>query len=75
MLMITLDNLAHRYNILPSEALGRATSFDLYVLNVSTQWHNYKHREAESGGTKPPPKLTQEQMQAMMASVRNKERK
>jgi hypothetical protein len=75
MLMITLDNLAHRYNILPSEALGRATSFDLYVLNVSTQWHNYKHREAESGGIKPPPKLTQEQMQAMMASVRNKERK
>jgi hypothetical protein len=77
-MIITLDNLASRYNVLPSEALGRASSFDLYVLNVSTQWHNYKNQEAETqanGGKPPTPKLTQEQMKAMIQQVRNRENK
>jgi hypothetical protein len=72
-MIISLDNLAQRYHLLPSEALGRASSFDLYVLNISTLWHNYKQEEAENkskGLAAPSPKLTQQQMQAMLDNVR-----
>jgi hypothetical protein len=70
MLIVTLDNLAHRYTVLPSEALKRADTFDLYVLNVSTQWHNYKNRDDKDSGSRPKPQLTQEQMKAMLEAVR-----
>ena len=38
--------------MLPSEALSRATTFDLYVLDVSTRWISYKQDLAE-GKIKP----------------------
>jgi hypothetical protein len=74
-MFISLDNLAQRYHLLPSEALSRATSFDLYVLNISTLWQNYRQERAERmsrGEPEPAPKLTQAQMQAMLDKVRNK---
>jgi hypothetical protein len=37
--------------LLPSEALSRATTFDLYVLDVSTRWATYKHNVAEGNIT------------------------
>lgn len=55
-MLITLDNLAHRYNCLPSEALARCTTFDLKVLDVSTKWHNYKN-EQENNRLNPESKL------------------
>jgi len=38
--------------LLPSEALSRATTFDLYVLDVSTRWLTYRQDLAE-GKIKP----------------------
>jgi hypothetical protein len=70
--MITIDNLAHRYSVLPSEALSRATTFDLAILDASAKWERYQQDKAN--GVKPKaPKLTQEEMLAMVKSV--KERK
>lgn len=69
--MITLDNLAHRYNCLPSEALSRATTLDLMVLDVGARWSNKK--SAEASGKKEEiitPKLSTEEMQAMIDRVR-----
>ena len=71
MMMITLDNLAHRYNCLPSEALSRATTLDLMVLDISARWSNKKI--AEANGKKEEtitPKLSAEEMQAMIDRVR-----
>lgn len=76
MLLVTLDNLAERYRLLPSEALARATTFDLRVLDVSAKWN--LHRQQIASGEKPEkpvPKLTQEQMQAMIRRVREREKK
>lgn len=68
----TLDNLATRYHMLPSEALSRATTFDLEVLNTSTLWENHQYRKQNNvPDAKPEP--TQDQMLAMVHSV--KERK
>ena len=75
-MVLTLDNLAERYKLLPSDALGRATTFDLYVLDVSSRWVKYQHELAESkaNGTPPPSKkLSEAEMKAMIARV--KERK
>ena len=51
-MILTLNNLAKEYGLLPSEALGRATTFDLYVLDVSTRWLSHRQDIAE-GKVKP----------------------
>ena len=71
-MILTLDNLAHRYNCLPSEALSRATTFDLYVLDVSAKWSRHQNDVAE--GKKPKAKQpTQAEMLAMIKRVRGEE--
>lgn len=77
-MLLTIDNLADRYKLLPSEIIERASTFDLYVLDISSKWLKYQHEEAErerkgQPKTAKPPKLTQEQMMAMIQAV--KERK
>ena len=68
-MLITLDNLAHRYQCLPSEALSRATTFDLYVLDVSTKWVRYQQEKAE--GRKPAARQpSQQEMMAMIKRAR-----
>jgi hypothetical protein len=72
-MVITLDNLAHRYQCLPSEALARATTFDLYVMDISTKWSNYQYQKMEAQRTgKPmgPPKLSEDRMRAMIDRVK-----
>jgi hypothetical protein len=72
-MLITLDNLAHRYHCLPSEALDRATTFDLRVLDASTKWSNkqYEDADAKANGRKPTPKLSTQQMLDMIKSARS----
>lgn len=69
-LMLTLDNLASRYGMLPSEALVRASTFDLTVLDISAKWENYQRAKAENGGKLPAPQLTQAQMMDMINRVK-----
>jgi hypothetical protein len=74
-MVITLDNLAHRYQCLPSEALAKASTFDLYVMDVSNKWSNYQNARAEAQRTgKPmaPPRLSEDRLQAMLDSVKEK---
>jgi hypothetical protein len=72
--MITIDNLAHRYSILPSEALSRATTFDLAVLDASAKWERYQHDKAN--GVKPKePELTQKEMLAMVQAVKERKKR
>jgi hypothetical protein len=69
MMLITLDNLAHRYQCLPSEALSRATTFDLYVLDVSTKWLRYQQDKAD--GKHPAAKQpSQQELLAMLKRAR-----
>jgi len=69
-MILTLDNLAHRYMCLPSEALSRATTLDLYVLDVSAKWtkRNNDIAEGKISGEKLP---SQEEMQAMLVRARS----
>jgi hypothetical protein len=77
-MILTLHNLAEAYKVLPSEALVRASTFDLYVLDCHFRYVKYQEQRAKAQGEGLPPpskKLTQEQMKAMIAEVRNNPRK
>lgn len=69
-MILSLHNLAKTYKLLPSEALQRGTTFDLYVLDAH---HRYiKYQEAKEQGVVVPKKTqhTQEELQAMIDRVR-----
>lgn len=74
MMALTLDNLAHRYNCLPSQALANATTLDLYVLDISAKWSKYQQDKVDQGNgfVKPAPKLSVEEMQAMIRNVKER---
>lgn len=65
-----LDQLSQRYGITPTEGLRRATTFDLYVMNASISYENYRQQIATTGRA-PVPKLSQERMLDMIKAVRN----
>lgn len=69
-MILSLDNLAHRYRCLPSEAMSRASTFDLYVLDVSSKWVKYQQDLADGKVAKKQP--TQQQMLDMVAKLREK---
>jgi len=70
MMILSLDNLAHRYHCLPSEALERGATFDFYVLDISTKWARYQADKAE--GKVPASKMpTEQEMLAMIKRVRS----
>ena len=71
-----LDSLAHRYKLLPSEIIQRADTLDVLVMEAVLRWQRRQREREEAkrkGTAVPAPKLTQEQMLAMMK--RAKERK
>jgi hypothetical protein len=68
-MLVTLDSLAQRYKLLPSEAMTRATTFDLYVQRVANGYQRYQEQIAK-GGPKPPPSISQKQLQAMVAAAK-----
>lgn len=61
-MLLTIDNLATRYHVLPSEAARNADTFDLIVLDLSSKWNKRQHDIQQNGGVEPQPELTQEQM-------------
>jgi hypothetical protein len=74
MMILTLHNLAETYKMLPSEALCRASTFDLYVLDRHTRYVKYQREQeqARSQGLPESQNLSQEQMTAMLQEVRSK---
>jgi hypothetical protein len=78
-MILTIHNLAENYKCLPTEAMARATTFDLYVLDVHTKWLKYQHEQEKArqgqGKTKgqvfKQPRLSQEQLKAMMERSRS----
>jgi hypothetical protein len=69
MLAITLDNLSHRYNCLPSQALACATTLDLYVLDISTRWYKYQQDKA-NGAIDTQPRPNEAEMLRMVERVK-----
>lgn len=47
-MILTIDQLATRYGMLPSEIMQRATTFDLVMMDATLGFQKY-HREREAG--------------------------
>ena len=75
-MMITIDNLAHRYGCLPSEIVNRATTFDLEILHVSSKWEIESRKRADRGEkfTAQPSEETMLEMVKRAKDVQNKNR-
>ncbi len=69
-MILTIDTLAERYKMLPSEVLCRSTTFDLYIMDAAMSYHNYVNKKANNNGVDPAPELTQEEMLAIIRKTR-----
>jgi len=73
-MFVTIDNLASRYGFLPSEVLEKGTTFDLQVLDISTQYDIYLREKNDKKKTftapPPPPELSKEKMDSMIKKVK-----
>ena len=70
-----IDTIASRYHCLPSEVVDSADTFDIYIVNTALDLHAKAREEEEKKNRKgppPAPNLTTTQMEAMLASVNEK---
>ena len=51
--ILMIDSLGKRYGMLPSEVMNRASTFDLYVMDVSLSFENYHHKKSMNKGQEP----------------------
>lgn len=72
--MITLDRIAHRYGLLPSEVLLRGTTLDLTILDLAFKWDRYQHNKSNGKATLNQVNLNQDEMKEMIAAVKRKKK-
>lgn len=70
-MILTVNNLAKTYKLLPSEVLKRGTTFDLFVLDVATRYSRYQQEVADGKAIKKEHKLSQQQMLDMIKQARS----
>ena len=74
-MMMTLDFVAQRYGVLPSELLERGNSLDIIIADKAQSYMNelQKQAQAKSSGhsyTKPAPELSEKEMLDMLDRVK-----
>jgi len=42
--ILWVDSLGKRYGMLPSEVIGKANTFDLYVMDAAMAFENFHHK-------------------------------
>ena len=73
-MILTVHNLAKTYKVMPSEVMDRATTFDLYVLDVATRYIKYQQDIAEGRTVRSKNhNLSQEQMMNMIKRAREED--
>jgi hypothetical protein len=70
MSILMIDSLGKRYGLLPSEALNRSNTFDLYIMDAALTFENYQHKKAMNGGKDPIPDYSSDELLAMMSKVK-----
>lgn len=60
--LLQIDGLGKRYGLLPSQVLGNANTFDLYVMDAVLSWESYQHKKQNSKPGTFVPDLTTEEL-------------
>ena len=71
-LILTVDGLGKRYGMLPSEAMERGTTFDLFIMDAAMSFENYHHKKAMNNGEGSVPDLSEDEMKAILDKVKGK---
>ncbi len=66
-MVLTIDTMAKRYGMLPTEVLSQASTFDLYIMDAAVAYHNYQTQKAMGDGT---PDLSEQEMLDIIAKTR-----
>lgn len=70
-MIVTLDKLASRYSVLPGELLERASTFDLYCMDVGLRYEHLQEQKRKGlTSDKPVKQLNPEEMKKMLAVTR-----
>ena len=67
--MISVGRMAKMYGLLPSQVRNFGTTYDIKVTEALMDWENKIAEEARTG-VPAAPKLSQEQMKAMIENAR-----
>lgn len=70
MMLLTLDHLAQRYHLMPSQVLAQGTTLDLRCMEIGSAWAREQDPRQRKTMTKPREDLTPEQMQQRIDQVR-----
>jgi len=54
-MVLTVNNLAKTYKLLPSEVMERGNTFDLYVMDIATRYERYQQQKSQEGFGKGAP--------------------
>lgn len=65
-IILMIDGLAKRYGRLPSDILGEANTFDLYIMDASMAFEQYHHKKSMNNGVEPAPDYNQTELLAML---------
>jgi hypothetical protein len=71
-MIMLIDTLSERYGMLPSEVLGRANTFDVFIADTAIGYRNMVQEREANGGRAPQPEYKQSDLQAMLEKVRAK---
>lgn len=70
---LTMDFVAKRYGLLPSQVLKSGNTLDIQIANLAVSYENYLHKEVNNQTEgKISSDLTEEQMKSMLNAVRIK---
>jgi hypothetical protein len=64
-IILMIDSLGKRYGMLPSEALERGNTFDLYIMDAALSFENFHHKKSMNNGVDPLPEYTPDELLAM----------
>lgn len=70
MSILMIDSLGKRYGMLPSEVLGRANTFDLYIMDAALTFENYHHKKAMNNDRDPVPDFTTNELEDILNKAR-----
>lgn len=71
-MIMLIDTLSERYGMLPSEVIGRANTFDVFIADTAIGYRNAVQERAMNGDKKPAQEYKQTDLLKMLERTRGK---
>lgn len=71
-LLLSIDRMASRYGLLPSQVVERATTYDLVILDAAMHYEYIQEYRANHSGQSPPIEYSAQELESMIKRARAK---